>query len=108
MVSNFELEQVVRMLEGVATVDFNSLPNMRFAVDLRKSLMGLGLLSETMVDKVISQADINLSEYDSENPLFQRLIKAYSEIVKKSFLSLSAHFTNPLDFASKMKLEIKL
>lgn len=109
----YTLERAVNLFENMALADFASSPSFRFIKDLRAALREIGrstpgtALSEGEISTLISQCEINLSEYDAENPLFKRLIAAYVAVIRNARTAMMG-IMDPTAFLSRCSLKLDL
>lgn len=84
-------------------------PTARFTLDLYRALRNVGdiPIPREIVEEIISNAEIDLSQYDGEDPDFKRIISNWSEMVYKLYHASHTRFRDPGLLVRKSKLTLK-
>ena len=86
----FDIDDVVKMLEGMAEKDFYRLPSVVFVSKLRNALIDEHYLSKEAAETIVLAMDINIGEEIPDVDL-DRIVDACAAIIGKMFGAFGKH-----------------
>ena len=86
----FDIDDVVKMLEGMAEKDFYRLPSVVFVSKLRNALIDGHHLSKDDAEAFVLAMDINIGEEIPDVDL-DRIVNVYAAIIVKMFDAFGKH-----------------
>lgn len=100
------MEQMAAQLEGMSVEDMNNLPNSRFMKDMHQDLVAAGISADDAA-RIVMQADLNLSSYDSNNEDFIKIRQIFVRITLLGRDKIARTFPSA-PWVSFVKLKLKV